>query len=418
MTDRKPPEGKSTPFPRPPKPGRKSAAEKAQERKDLRAMIREEKRERERERFESAVRKTARHLRVVDAARFRVAARNWKSPPDLGSAAAQLADGIPEVPEFVDELAKAKMKVLIVAQFKAGKTTLAMNLANAAVTGDPFLGKYPVHLSKGATVTYFNFELSQEQALLWITDMGISETPGAGDRLFLDHWAGCRMPLPSPHIEDYIVKLLLRRKSAMWIIDPFSAAYPGEENSNTEVSAWTDAIDRIMDRAGLKLVVLVSHTGESGAGEGGPRKARGATRLMDWMSVLWRYSHDGEGQDIPPSNNRYLRAFGRDVDVPEITLDYDSATRGLYVQGRALTRTENKTEQLARKVFEKVSGHFDKTRAPINTTELYKKFDTARTSSKAVDIRQAIDIAENKGWITITDGSRNAKLHQPGGKSP
>jgi hypothetical protein len=113
-----------------------------------------------------------------------------------------------------------------------------------------------------------------------------------------------------------------------------------------------------------------------------------------------------------------LRAFGRDVDVPEITLDYDSATRGLYVQGRALTRTENKTEQLARKVFEKVSGHFIKTGAPINTTELYKKFDTARTSSKAVDIRQAIDIAEIKGWITITDGSRNAKLHQPGGKSP
>ena len=163
--------------------------------------------------------------------------------------------------------------------------------------------------------------------------------------------------------------------------------------------------------------MLVSHTGESGAGEGGPRKARGATRLMDWMSVTWRYSHDGEGQDIPPSNNRYLRAWGRDVDVPERTLGYDSATRGLYVQGRALTRTENKTEQLARKVFEKVSEHFDKT-GPINATDLYKKFDTVRTSSKAVDIRQAIELAETEGWITITDGSRNAKLHQPGGKSP
>lgn len=106
---------------------------------------------------------------------------------------------------------------------------------------------------------------------------------------------------------------LRQRNIKVWIIDPQSKLYRGEENANTEFNHWWQIVEDITKRAGVRVTVIVHHTGHS---NGASARARGASAMGGNPDVLISYWHNVDSMLIrPPDNKRYLEAFGRNVEV-------------------------------------------------------------------------------------------------------
>lgn len=351
------------------------------------------------------VERQAQALRVRREARSIVDAEGWTPPPTFASAAGQMRNPLPSPRFVVDRLIPAGSNVSIQAQWKAGKTTLGFNLAADLVDGEPFVGEFATSRPRGRRVAYWNFEVSGATAQNWLRDMEIRNLA----RLYVEHWRGQPMPITTPHVEEWCVEYLRSRKVGVWVIDPFGAVYNGEENSNSEVNAWLQAVNRIKERAGVSVVVLIVHTGHGTAGEDGLPRARGASALLGWPDVLITYRHDGEIGTAPRGTTRYLGAFGRDVSVGEVVLDYDADTRRLRVEaGR--TRAEVRSEGLKKRAADVVMEAAAHDECPLTATELQSRMGGKNGGPKTRAIREAV----RSGWITETSAGAQKKLYTPG----
>ena len=146
------------------------------------------------------------------------------------------------------------------------------------------------------------------------------------DRVSVLNLRGFRLPITAPSVEDWIVRWLEEREVTAWVVDPFARAAVGtDENSNTEVGVWLDTLDVIKERAGVRDLILPTHTGRAEQ-EAGQERARGATRLDDWADVRWLLTKDEQG-------DRFFRATGRDVEVARGEADIRRADRALTIGG-------------------------------------------------------------------------------------
>ena len=242
---------------------------------------------------------------------------------------------IPDEPVLytVQHVMPTGTNVLLAAQYKAGKTTMMNNLARSLADGTPFLGRFNIADIEGR-IALWNYEVDRPMFRRWLRDMKIHNT----ERITAFNLRGYRMPLLVKTIEDQVVEWLQRHEITFWVVDPFARAFvgSGDENSNNDVGQFLDTLDVIKRRAGVRDLVVPTHTGRSEMAEGAER-ARGATRLDDWADVRWLLTKDKEGAS-------YYRATGRDVDWPETQLAYDAPTRTLSMGDKS--RKDLRSDQL------------------------------------------------------------------------
>lgn len=251
------------------------------------------------------------------------ATRLWREPPSRWTLTDELALPDDEVTWAVDQVLPTGGNVLLAAQYKTGKTTLTSHLARCVADNELFLGRFaPAELS--GRVALWNYEVSEGQYRRWLREAGINAT----DAVAVLNLRGYVLPLTSPVAADWMVRWLAERRTELWVVDPFARAFTGDnENDNTQVARWLDLLDEVKARAGVRELVLATHTGRAQQ-EAGQERARGATRLDDWADVRWLLTADDDG-------NRYFRATGRDVEVDEFQLGYDQGTRQLNATGKA-----------------------------------------------------------------------------------
>lgn len=250
-------------------------------------------------------------------------AKTWREPPWRPTLTEELA--IPDQPitYLIEDVFPSGGNVLLTAQYKTGKTTLVNAVARALADDEQFLDRFETHRD-GGRVALWNYEVDENQYRRWLRDVGITNT----NAVSVLNLRGYRMPVMVPRVEDWIVAWLVDREVTTWVVDPFARAFVGSgssENDNTEVGAFLDTLDVIKERAGVRELILPTHTGR-GEMERGEERARGATRLDDWADVRWLLTKDE--QDV-----RYFRATGRDVDFPEERLNYDDTSRRLTLGG-------------------------------------------------------------------------------------
>lgn len=234
----------------------------------------------------------------------------------------ELADLFAAEPEgeewLVDGLLPADGSVLLSAQFKSGKTTLAMNLVRSLTTGEPFLGMFGV--PEPLRVAYFDLELGRWRARKWFQAL----QPVAEMVNYYDlRGNGASLDIRVDSLYDAMVGQLERDRIDVVIIDPVSVVCSSagiDEDRNAEVRPLMDRLDSAVVAAGCKGLVVVHHAGHSA-----PGRARGASAFSDWGSALWSLERDGD----KPSK---FGARGRDVDVPKAELVYDKQTRLLARQ--------------------------------------------------------------------------------------
>jgi hypothetical protein len=312
--------------------------------------------------------------------------------PPIKSLPALLAEPDTVTRYLLADVAPVDSRIILSAQYKAGKTTVVGNLIRSLVDGDPFLGRFPVNTT--ARVVLVDDELSENMLRRWLREQGIAATTGVADVVSLRGRVStfdllddrCRQ-LWATRLADvgceYLVLDCLRA-----VLDALGL------DENRDAGRFLSAFDALLADAGITDTLLVHHMGH------GNERARGDSRLQDWPDAIWRVVRENDD----PASSRYFTAFGRDVAVPEGRLGYDPATRRLtYAPG---SRTDAKTEAALRAVVELLAGERGEGLSGAAVERA-----TAGDFPQRV-VRAALKRGAESGLLSVSRGPSNATLHR------
>ena len=311
--------------------------------------------------------------------------------PPVKSLAELLAEPDTPISYRVGDVAPENARIIVSAQYKAGKTTLVGNLIRSLVDGDPFLGAFTVHTPARRIVLIDN-EMSENTLRRWLRDQAITNTAAVADVLALRgkvaafnllddrrryQWATRLADLGC----DYLILDCLR---------PCLDALGLDEGR--EAGQFLTAYDALLDEAAITNTAIVQHMGHTG------ERSRGDSRIQDWPDAIWRLVRETD----EPGSPRYFTAYGRDVDIGEGRLAFDPITRQLtYSKG---SRGDAKTEAAKLAVIEALAAAGE----PLSTRGVESAV-TGEHTQKA--IRAGAAAAVHDGLVTVTAGPRRAKLH-------
>ncbi len=314
--------------------------------------------------------------------------------PPVKSLAALL--GEPDTPTRyrIDSVAPENGRVMLSAQYKAGKTTLTGNLLRSLVDGDKFLGVFTVH--RIARPVLIDAEMSENTLRRWLRAQNIINTAEVGDVASLRGKVSafnllddqCRAQWAARLVDvgcDYLMLDCLRP-----ILDALGL------DENHDAGTFLVAFDALLAEAGIADALIVHHMGH------GNERARGDSRLQDWPDATWRIVRETEEPDSP----RYFGAYGRDVDVHEGRLGFDPATRRLvYAAGsRNDVKVEAAKLAVVRLLAERAKGGAEGFSGRQIETEL-----AVEHAQKAIRAGVAAGVKER--LVVVVDGAHNAKIH-------
>lgn len=332
------------------------------------------------ETFDARVEQELDKLRVRDTAK-RKFAQETNPPADLPpilTLRERLAREIPPVKWRIEGWQPIGTRVLLAAQYKAGKTTLTGNLTRCLVDNEPWLDLSPVAPAITGHVTILDFEMGERQIDTWLADQDIEH-------------------------DDRVVVIPLRGKATTFdILDEttrteWASRLQGTEylifdclrpvldalglDEHREAGRFLTAFDALCDQADINDSLVVHHMGHTG------ERSRGDSRLRDWPDVEWRLVR----QDDNPASPRFMSAFGRDVDMPEGAIVYDPATRHMSWQGGS------RVSAAAREALEDVLESLRNSTEPVTQRGIEGLVvDHARAAT-----REAIRVGYEMGLIHI-----------------
>jgi hypothetical protein len=151
------------------------------------------------------------------------------------------------------------------------------------------------------------------------------------------------------------------------------------------------AFDELLDSCGAREGVVVHHMGHEG------ERSRGSSRLRDWPDVEWRLVR----QDEEPGSPRFFTAYGRDVDVPETELGFNSITRRLSPVGGS--RKESKGREHVPAILDLLGEQDGLSQRQIANA-------LVEVASRK-ELREALAVAIKDGSVWTSSGPRGALLH-------
>lgn len=323
------------------------------------------------------------------------AAAGFAALPDLVILADALAaDDEPERWR-IENLLPEGANATLIAPEKAGKTVMANNLVRCLVDGEPFLGRYAITPLSGR-VAILNYEVTARMSNRWLRQIDVRAT----DRVVALHLRGHRLELFTKDGVKWLATRLHDAEVEVLIVDPFGAAYRSaggtNENDNTDVGRFLSALDEVKQRAGVGELIMPVHARRDMAE--GAERARAASVLGDWPDAMWTLAVNKQG-------HRFLSARGRDVDVPEQRLQFDSSTKRLTIAGGS--RAAERMRAVRPQVTEAVARH---------GTASYNKLETELVRDDGPltrpELRTALDALVNEGSLRTFrgQGKRDAEM--------
>lgn len=352
--------------------------------------------------FESQVNIGLNRVRVQDEVRIRHAAEI------AGDSASYESKTVTEINASEDEEAEYAIDELfplggiglLTAQFKAGKTSLALSLCKALCDGEPFLG-FPCQSMGDGTVVYFNYELVPRQFERWVRRLCISN----GERMVVKHMRGRTFPFWLPEYREALVEDLQDDKVDWMIIDTQIMAAQGmidNENDSMQMVRFQTALEQIKQLSGANNLLITNHMGWASIGQEYGR-SRGSTQQEGGVDVYWRMTMDGEGGGNSP---RSLSALGRDVDLAPIELSFDKET-GIYSWDGS-TRIQARFEREMRELAAAIRSHHQTNDKWPTAAEVADKVTWTKKKRLAV-----LDAMVNSGYLVRDKslGRGGAVLH-------
>ena len=347
--------------------------------------------------FETLVRNAMVSLRITREAGVASMLKSaaLATPPSLMTLRERLERPRPALTWRINGWLPRGARVILSAQFKAGKTTLVGNLIRSVVDSDEWLGVAAVTRIDGA-VALFDFEMSEFQLDDWLRDQTIRH-----DGCVIV--AAMRGRASTFNILDKAVRTkwatwLRENRVAFVVLDclrPILDALGLDEQH--DAGRFLVALDALLAEAGVGEAVVIHHMGHGG------ERARGDSRLRDWPDVEWQLVRETED----PTSNRYVSAYGRDVDVKESRLSFDKATRRVTLMGGG-SRKDAKIQA----AYDAVCALLAET--PNLSGRQIQEGLLARSNHSRADIRAAIKRGVVRQTILVEKGDKNALLHRLG----
>lgn len=287
-------------------------------------------------------------------------------------------------------------RVVNSAQFKAGKTTLVANVVRALTDGEKFLGTFNVRQPAG-TIVIFDDELDQRMMRRWLRDQNIINT----ERVEVVSLRGCvgSFNLLNDECRARWAKKLRDVFASVVILDclrPVLDALGLSEDK--DAGRFLVAFDALLAEANASESLVTHHMGHNG------ERSRGDSRILDWPDATWSLVREKpeEGEEPDANARRYFKAYGRDVDQPEVLLTYDHENRALCVAGGS--RKDTAIDEVVPDVLAYLSH--------LVTGASQRQVETALGSTHRRElIRKALRRGETTGRIRTEPGPRNAVLH-------
>lgn len=256
----------------------------------------------ERRRYEALVSRTANRLDAAEAF----------SAEDSGKTEVwgdEMLDAeIPDESFLVEGLWPMSGRVNFSAQAKTGKTTTTGALAYSLLSGEPFLGKWPVRkLDEHESITIFDVESTREQVMkayrrafelrtgrLRVVRFrenraGLNFMVDAAREYMLDTYSGSRV---------YVMDNQTRLAKAMGL----------DTDSAIEAASMLAAWDQLVLDMGGEESLWVNHAGHDGT------RSRGSSVLRDDADALWLMAKDASGK-------RTFSAEGRIEEVSKVKVE-------------------------------------------------------------------------------------------------
>ncbi|MFG3137689.1 AAA family ATPase [Streptomyces sp. NPDC048211] len=222
----------------------------------------------------------------------------------------------------IDRLLPLSGNGLFAGRYKAGKTTFNGQLLKAwadADEGAKFLGEFPCYPDPDRpNVTFFNYEMSEDQLQRWLARVGIINT----HRVNLVHLRGLSMPFGIEAVRKELAQQLADAGTGLWVVDPASRAFAGagDVNDNSAVATWLGQLDEIKAEAGVRDLVLNIHMSHGAAKNTEDERAIGAQAWSAWADALW-FLNKKEEKGI---TSRWFSADGRDVHLDKLLVSYQA----------------------------------------------------------------------------------------------
>lgn len=345
--------------------------------------------------FEQQVASEMLRIRVREEAarRVRKARRGSAPPPAITPLEVFLAAPDEPARYRVEGLWPVGGRVMLTAQFKAGKTTMVGNLVRSLADGEPFLGRFGVDPPAGRTIV-IDDELDERMLRRWLRDQGV----GHPERAAVLPLRGrvSTFDLLDEQTRQEWAEALRGAGASIVILDCLAPVLDSLGLSeDKEAGRFLVAFDELLKESGAEEAVIIHHMGHSG------ERARGASRLRDWPDVEWRLVRDKEDGEDNPAARRYFSAYGRDVDIPESALSYEPLMRRLVLAGGS--RKQAATDEAADAIVEFLTAEPWASKQRI---EIALAGDFARAKIRAA-LQQAVD----DGRVTTRIGPRAAVLH-------
>lgn len=337
--------------------------------------------------------------RELDTLRIRLEARRRLNdearppiePPPVKALGALLSEPDEATAYRIDRVAPAGARIVLSAQYKAGKTTLVGNLMRSLVDADPFLGRFTVHRPVSGLVL-IDDELSTDTLRRWLRDQNIANAGAVTDVVALRGRVGS-FNLLDDRIRSRWSQRLRDVGCDYLILDclrPVLDALGLDEHR--DAGRFLVNLDALLSDANVGDAAVVQHMGHAG------ERARGDSRLQDWPDAIWTLVRE----DDAPDSARYFKAYGRDVDVREGRLSFDPATRRLaYAEG---SRSDAQSEAALRAIIDLLAS------APGLSGRAIE--DALEPAHKREAIRTARGNGLAQGLIIAEDGPHRSKLHR------
>ncbi len=303
-------------------------------------------------------------------------------------------------PYVIDQLLSESGKVLLAAQYKAGKTTMVANLLRSLADGTPFLGRFAVAPGP-RRIALIDNEMSRPMLGRWLRRQGIVNTDSIHP-VTMRGRAG-EFDLLTPHGRAEWAKRL--RGFDVVVFDclrPVLDALGLSEDK--DAGRFLVQFDATMHAAGVRQSIVVHHMGHNG------ERARGDSALLGWSETNWRLIRRGDESD----GDRLFTAFGRDSEVPPGLLRLDPDTAHLVYLDEATRAAETdpaEREALAAMVRHVRARHAAGAPANKSQCELF-----LRTNGLAMEkARALLERAVSDGALVTTGGGGRGKqtLYHP-----
>lgn len=318
----------------------------------------------------------------------------------------------PEVVSWrIDGMLPIDGRVVLAAQYKAGKTTMIGNLLRSLVDGDAFLGRFAVYPVDGV-VALLDFEMSPSRLDAWLRDQRIAHD----DRIVVLPMRGqaSSFDITDPAVRGAWAALLRDVGVRFVILDclrPILDAIGRDENK--EAGVFLVHLDALCKEAGIAEAAVVHHMGH------GAERARGDSRIRDWPDVEWRLVR----QDDNPNSARFFSAFGRDVDLPESQLAFDEQARRLSIMGggdgtiRSISRKDRKHLEVLPAIVEVLDEFRQEGTPKPSGAKIVETLEKAGSDFKRDAIRAALKFGRSAGYLDVENGPKRAQFYARGRKS-